>query len=172
MGTRRVVAGHDESGKAVIQFDGDAPSVAKPTNTIEITNLWITDQTPASNSGDEDPANQKIGIPPPPNGSIFRIVEFGPEGAEGAEDEREHLAASGADQQAEARHPGMHKTHSIDYAIIMTGEIYLLVDEAETLVRAGDVVVQRGNNHAWANRGTEACRIAFILIDAEPVGDN
>jgi uncharacterized cupin superfamily protein len=63
----------------------------------------------------------------------------------------------------------MHATNSIDYAVIMTGEIYMLVDDDEVHLKAGDVVVQRGNNHAWSNRGAEPCRIAFILIDAEPV---
>ncbi len=169
MGIRRVVAGNDETGKAVIQFDSDASNVKQPTSSITTTLLWVTDTSPANNEGSEDTADQEIGIPPPPNGSIFRIVEFGPEGSKGRSDEAKYLSSVGAQQDESARHPGMHKTNSIDYAIIMSGEIDMLVDEDEVHVKAGDVVVQRGNNHAWANRGTEPCRIAFILIDSDPV---
>jgi mannose-6-phosphate isomerase-like protein (cupin superfamily) len=169
MAIRRVVAGEDETGKAVIQFDSEAQNVSQPTSSIETTLLWVTDSAPASNAGNEDTADQVIGIPPPPNGSIFRTVEFGPEGSEGASDELEYLSTVGAEQEEGARHPGMHKTNSIDYAIILTGEIDMLVDEDEVHLKAGDVVVQRGNNHAWANRGTEPCKIAFILIDAVPL---
>jgi mannose-6-phosphate isomerase-like protein (cupin superfamily) len=169
MSTRRIVAGNDENGKAVIQFDSDATNVKTPTSTIESTLLWVTDSSPANNTGNADAADQQIGIPPPPNGSIFRIVEFGPERSEGASDEAKYLSSVGAEQHEDARHPGMHKTNSIDYAIIMSGEIDMFVDEDEVHVKAGDVVVQRGNNHAWVNRGTEPCRIAFILIDSDPV---
>ena len=171
MGIRRVVAGHDENGKAIILSDGDAANVQQQTSTIESTLLWVTDSAPASNSGTTDTADQEIGIPPPPNGSIFRIVEFAPEGKDGANEELEYLASVGAEQHEGARHPGMHKTHSIDYAIIMSGEVDMFVDEDEVHLKAGDVVVQRGNSHAWVNRGTEPCRIAFILIDAVPVAD-
>jgi hypothetical protein len=78
MGIRRVVAGHDEKGKAIILFDGDAPNVRQPTKEITSTLLWVTEETPASNEGDADTTDRTIGIPPPPNGSIFRIVEFAP----------------------------------------------------------------------------------------------
>ncbi len=169
MGIRRVVAGHDESGNAIILSDGDAPNVHQPTSAITSTLLWVTDSAPASNEGSEDTADQEIGIPPPPNGSIFRVVEFAPEGKDGASEELEYLAKVGAEQHDGARHPGMHITHSVDYAIIMSGEIDMFVDEDEVHLKAGDVVVQRGNNHAWVNRGTDPCRIAFILIDAHPV---
>ena len=171
MGIRRVVAGHDENGKAIILSDGDAANVQQPTSTIESTLLWVTDSAPAGNSGTTDTADQEIGIPPPPNGSIFRILEFAPEGKDGANEELEYLASVGAEQHEGARHPGMHKTHSIDYAIIMSGEVDMFVDEDEVHLKAGDVVVQRGNSHAWVNRGAEPCRIAFILIDAVPVAD-
>jgi len=169
MGIRRVVAGHDEKGKAIILFDGDAPNVRQPTKEITSTLLWVTEETPASNEGDADTTDRAIGIPPPPNGSIFRIVEFAPEGSAGDAESAAYIGSVGAEQQEGARHPGMHATNSIDYAVIMTGEIYMLVDDDEVHLKAGDVVVQRGNNHAWSNRGAEPCRIAFILIDAEPV---
>jgi len=76
--------------------------------------------------------------------------------------------AGGAEQPEGARHPGMHKTNSIDYALIMEGEIDMLMDDTEVHLQAGDVVVQRGTVHAWANRGSAPCKIAFILIDAVP----
>jgi len=166
--TRRVVAGHDHKGKAIIQFDGEASNVHQPTSNIQTTLLWITDSIPANNHGNEDTANQKVGIPPPPSGSIFRVVEFGPEDDNSRTEESIHLSSEGANQDQNARHPGMHRTHSIDYAIIMNGEIDMLVDDDEVHLKAGDVVVQRGNNHAWVNRGKEPCSIAFVLIDATP----
>jgi mannose-6-phosphate isomerase-like protein (cupin superfamily) len=107
---------------------------------------------------------------------VFRIVEFPPEGHDldhADPSGQAMLKAAGAivkgDEGLTARHPGMHKTNTIDYAIILSGEIDMLVDEDEVHLRAGDVVVRRGTYHAWANRGTEPCRIAFILIDAAPV---
>ncbi|MDP6644164.1 MAG: cupin domain-containing protein [Rhodospirillales bacterium] len=170
MGIRRVVTGHDESGKAVVIYDGDAPNVKRPTSEIESTLFWVTDKSPADNSGDEDTGNRDVGIAPGPGGAIFRVVEFGPEGGAASEDELEYLSkVGGAERPEGARHPGMHKTNSIDYAIIMSGEIDMLLDGSEVHVKAGDVIVQRGTVHAWANRGSEPCKIAFILIDADPV---
>ncbi len=168
MGTRRVVAGHDEDGKAVILYDGEATNIRTPTKEITSTLLWVTDDTPADNDGTEDAADRQIGIPPPETGSIFRIVEFAPEGSQGDAEGAAYIGGAGAIQQEGRRHPGMHITNSIDYAVIMSGEIYMMVDEDEVLLEAGDVVVQRGNNHAWSNRGTEPCRIAFVLIGAHP----
>ena len=169
MGIRRVVAGINKTGKAVIQYDADATNVTQATNNIKTTLLWVTDQAPTNNEGNEDSANQEIGIPPPPMGSIFRIVEFTPEGSDGGSDEYKYLSSVRAEENECARHPGMHKTNSIDYAIIMSGEIDMLVDDDEVHLKAGDVIVQRGNNHAWANRGTNPYSIKFILIDSDPV---
>ena len=170
MGIRRVVTGHDDNGKAVVIFDGDAPNVKNPTSGIESTLFWVNNATPADNSGSEDAGNADVPIAPGPGGAIFRVGEFGPEG-DGAEseDELDYLSkAGGAEQPEGARHPGMHKTNSIDYALIMEGEIDMLMDDTEVHLQAGDVVVQRGTVHAWANRGSAPCKIAFILIDAVP----
>ncbi len=173
---RRVVTGHDADGKAVIVADGEAPRSWRQPSGLGHSLFWVTDAMPVDNAGHAEGGDQDIGIPPPPHGSVFRIVEFPPEG-----DDLDHadpigqemLKASGAivkgDAGLTARHPGMHKTNSIDYAVILSGEIDMLVDEDEVHLQAGDVVVQRGTYHAWANRGTEPCRIAFILIDAAPV---
>jgi mannose-6-phosphate isomerase-like protein (cupin superfamily) len=173
---RRVVTGHDADGKAVIIADGEAPRSWRRPSGLGQSLCWVTDTMPVDNTGHADGGDQDIGIPPPPHGSVFRIVEFPPEG-----DDLDHadpsgqamLKAAGAivkgDAGLTARHPGMHKTNTIDYAVILSGETDMLVDEDEVHLRAGDVVVQRGTYHAWANRGTEPCRIAFILIDAAPV---
>lgn len=163
---RRVVAGHDENGKAVIQYDSDAPNVRDNPNGPSSTLFWVTDQTPADNSGSEDTGNTAVGIPPPPNGSVFRIVDFPPEAADRAEEEAEIEPQAGVEHGK--GHPGMHKTNSIDYAIVMEGEIDMMLDDSEVHLKAGDVVVQRGNMHAWANRSGGVCRIFFILIDSIP----
>jgi naringenin degradation protein FdeH len=79
------------------------------------------------------------------------------------------MSASGAMDPDVSRHPGMHKTATVDYAIVLSGEIYAVMDEGETLLRAGDTLVQRGTNHAWSNRNETPCLVAFILVSASPV---
>ena len=170
---RRVVTGHDASGKAVVLMDGEAKKVkVRMGNGPAMTMLWVTDETPADISGDVDAAERDIGIPPPPNGSIFRIVEFPPEkevknnlSSEKMMEEMGLTPIVGAGEKP--RHPGMHRTSTIDYAIVISGELDMLLDDSEIHVKAGDVVVQRGSNHAWVNRGDTPCSIAFILIDAK-----
>ena len=122
----------------------------------------------------EGPAGDvKIGVPPPPGGSIFRIVDFGPVTADAPRVDhatvmKEMGITHGAEGRRPPRHPNMHWTRSVDYAIVLTGEIDMLLDDTEVHLKAGDVLVQQGTNHAWVNRGTESCRIAFVLIDAQP----
>ena len=171
--TRRVVTTNDASGKAVVLLDGPAPNVSVRRETgLASTLLWVTDSTPPDISGDADVADREIAVPPPPDGSIFRIVEFFPEKElekkVNNEEMLKEMGLSGTgDMGAKPRHHGMHRTDSIDYAVIMSGEIDMLLDDSEVHLKAGDVVVQRGTNHAWANRGDEPCKIAFILIDAK-----
>ncbi len=105
---------------------------------------------------------------PPTRGSIFRVVDFPPAPAFGAVDNAAMLREMGIGAgPSDARHATMHRTKSIDYAVVISGEIDMLLDDSEVHLKAGDVLVQRGTNHAWVNRGTESCRIAFVLIDAE-----
>jgi mannose-6-phosphate isomerase-like protein (cupin superfamily) len=169
---RRVVTAHDERKTAVVLFDGAAPHrVVRQGGRIAATLLWVTGSTPARFSK-RDAADVTIGVPPPPGGTIFRIVEFGPGGADApradhAATMREMGIAHGTEGRRPPRHPDMHWTRSVDYAIVLRGEIDMLLDETEVRLKAGDVVVQQGTNHAWVNRGTEPCRIAFVLIDAE-----
>jgi mannose-6-phosphate isomerase-like protein (cupin superfamily) len=170
---RRVVTTHDASGKAVVGFDNIAPQTGgQPELGVKVFNLWTTDQTPADIAGSDDAATRRVGIPPPPNGSIFRVVEFQPTPKADKLDPNFLAKIAGHDGKPGSkplRHPGMHRTHSIDYAIVLSGEIDMLLDDSEVHLEAGDVLVQRGAVHAWVNHGKEPCRIAFILIDAKGI---
>jgi mannose-6-phosphate isomerase-like protein (cupin superfamily) len=128
------------------------------------TLLWATDESPADISGSADRAAREIGVPPPPLGSVFRVVEFPP--GRGELSREAVLKEMGLSGQAASQHAGMHRTRSVDYAVVMEGEIDMILDEGEVHLAAGDVLVQQGTNHAWVNRGERACRIAFVLIDA------
>ena len=171
---RRIVTGKDASGKAVVIHDAPAASVHhRAENGLTNTLLWITEATPADLSGQADAANRKIGIVPPPGGTIFRVVEFAPQKEVTADYETRLKIMQGLGVAPEGpsrehpRDPGMHRTPTIDYAVIVSGEIDMLLDDSEVHLKAGDVVVQRGTNHAWVNRGSVPCRVAFILIDAK-----
>jgi hypothetical protein len=142
-----------------------------------VTDFWKTSATPADNgpASGEDPCGLPIQVAPPAGGSAFRVVQFPPD-----QDWAAKAAAMGGsvaiDETAKAAHTGgpvrhahMHRTHSIDYAIVLSGEIWAVMDEGETRMTAGDVLIQRGTNHAWANRSNAPCIIAFVLIDARPL---
>ena len=124
-----------------------------------VTMLWVTGETPVDMSASSDRAETKVGVPPPANGSIFRIVDFPPTAA-GAPpvDHHEMLVGMGIDPatQGYSRHPNTHRTRSIDYAIVLEGEIDMLMDDTEVHMKAGDVLVQQGTNHAWVNNGDQA----------------
>jgi len=168
--TRRVVTGHDDQGRAVVLVDGAAPNVRVRTESGVIsTLLWVSDKTPADISGRADRSESAIGVAPPPNGSVLRVVEFPPL-ANGPEriDHAEVMREMGLPHEAKpARHAFTHRTRSLDYAIVLEGEIDMLLDDSEVHLRAGDVLVQQGTNHAWVNNSTQSCRIAFVLIDAQ-----
>jgi naringenin degradation protein FdeH len=164
---RRVVTGHRD-GRAVVLSDSAAPNQKlRQASGLVSTLVWVTDETPADISGSADRAAREIGVPPPPNGSILRVVDFPPERA--PRSRQAILAEMGVGDHGGARHPGMHRTRSVDYAIVLEGEIDMLLDEGEVHLAAGDVLVQQGTNHAWVNRGTIRCRIAFVLIDAKEI---
>ena len=169
---RRIVTGHNAKGQSVIVSDGPSPHVLTlpGRGDFALTNLWVTESAPAKNEGTADAAARPVVLEPPANGTIFRVVEFPPEKSAGAFDRKAAFASMGADHAMDpdaARHPGMHKTATVDYAIVLSGEIYALMDEGERLMKAGDVLIQRGTNHAWANRSDRTARIAFVLIDGE-----
>jgi mannose-6-phosphate isomerase-like protein (cupin superfamily) len=164
-----VVTGHDASGRAVVLIDGNAPNAKlRKATGLTSTLLWATDGSPADNSGNKDNADRDIGIAPPERGSIFRMVDFPPASEVGTVDNATMLKEMGlSGGHADPRHATMHRTRSVDYAVVISGEIDMLLDDSEVHLEAGDVLVQRGTNHAWENRGTESCRIAFVLIDAD-----
>jgi mannose-6-phosphate isomerase-like protein (cupin superfamily) len=170
---RRLVTGHDANGRSKFLLDGDAPTVLvmPQMGNLTVTDLWETYESPASNAGDKDNTERAVHLEPGPGGTIFRIVEFPPDatwktGAKGAE----AFAALQASHAADSGHsdPGMHKTHTVDYALVLEGEIWAVMDTDERLMRAGDVLIQRGTNHAWANRTDRNCRVMFVLCDAKP----
>jgi naringenin degradation protein FdeH len=171
---RRVVTGHNDRGKSIILSDAPSPHVLSLMDDppFGLTDLWVTSATPADNTGTTDTAARTIVLEPPRGGSIFRVVEFPPDGLTAGKLDRHKLfdamGAGGAMDQDASRHPGMHKTATIDYALVLSGEIHAVLDEGETLLRAGDVLVQRGTNHAWSNRSGAPCLVAFILISAHP----
>jgi naringenin degradation protein FdeH len=173
---RRVVTGHNAQGKSVIISDTATPHLyQRSSGSATVMELWETRSTPADNRGNDDAIARGFRLPPPKNGSVFRIIEYPPDkerlkalAAEraGPDDGSGRLAAA---DKANPRHLGFHKTNSVDYAIVLAGEIYALMDEGEVLLEAGDVLIQRGTNHAWSNRTDEPCTVAFVLIDADPV---
>ena len=164
---RRVVTGHRD-GKAVVLFDSAAPNQKlRQASGVVSTLLWVTDEAPADIAGSSDRAAREIGVPPPPNGTIFRVVDFPP--AAGTRSREAVLKEMGVADHDSARHPAMHRTRSVDYAVVLEGEIDMLLDDSEVHLEAGDVVVQQGTNHAWVNRASGDCRIAFVLIDANGI---
>jgi mannose-6-phosphate isomerase-like protein (cupin superfamily) len=171
---RRVVTGKNTAGKAVILSDGSAANVHdRPEAGTSNTLLWMTDCAPATLSDSADAGACRVGVEPPPNGTIFRVVEFAPEKNIKSDYEMRvrlmrslNLAPEGSTRD-HPRHPGMHRTATIDYAIILSGQIDMLLDDSEVHLQAGDTVVQRGTNHAWVNRSDHPCRIAFILVSAQ-----
>jgi mannose-6-phosphate isomerase-like protein (cupin superfamily) len=162
---RRIVTGHRD-GRAVVLFDGVAPNQKlRQASGLVSTLLWVTEETPADISRATDRSLREIGVPPPADGTIFRMVDFPPESA--ARSREAILKEMGVSDQGGARHAAMHRTRSVDYAIVLEGEIDMLLDDSEVHLAAGDVLVQQGTNHAWVNRGTRPCRVAFVLVDAK-----
>jgi mannose-6-phosphate isomerase-like protein (cupin superfamily) len=163
--SRRIVTGHDAEGESVIVIDGSPTPFGA---------YWLTDSTPVNNTGAGDAGQQVRKLEPPPGGSIFRFAAIPPEDPKVSREERERQTAKMFAQMDAThcradttRHPGMHKTRTIDYVILLSGEVTLLVDKGEVDLKPFDVVVQRGTNHAWVNKGKEPALIAAVLIDAK-----
>lgn len=138
----------------------------------------MTDRVPANNAGTKDNADRPVRLEPPPSGVLFRYFALTPEkelasipSAEREKNTAAFFAALGASHARvdTSRHVGMHKTKTVDCIILLSGEVDLLLDEGEVHLKPFDVVIQRGTNHAWVNRGTEKALLAAVLIDAEPV---
>jgi len=168
--TRRIVTGHDANGKAVVLFDSSLQPKQRSAGANGTTLLWVTGESPVDVASSADRAQTQVGVPPPANGTIFRIVDFAPAAPNAAPiDHHQILLSMGIDPatQGYSRHANTHRTRTVDYAIVLDGEIDMLLDDSEIHVKAGDVLVQQATNHAWVNNGTEPCRIAFILIDGK-----
>ena len=145
MKVRRVVTGHDENGRAIVTSDALMDNVITMKSGHQGCLMWVTEETPCSVDGDDDPAQQVRGIAPPPLGSVLRILEVMP-----------------------GKPAFMHRTDSIDYALVLEGECVMLLDEGEEVsLSAGDILIQRGTWHGWTNRSDKPCRLAFILIGAQ-----
>jgi naringenin degradation protein FdeH len=175
---RRVVTGHDSSGKAIVVSDGLAPAVrTNPLRPGHISvDLWKTGASPVVLTHEEpDPTLGPKQIHPSPGGTIIRISEIAPESEAVRnmlpEQAREVFKAMGNEAASTfgrgGRHPFMHRTETIDYAVVLEGEIVLLLDDEDVHLKAGDVVIQRGTNHAWSNRSSKPCRMLYVLMDGE-----
>lgn len=144
---RRIVTGHDREGKSIVVADGPPPPASAPSSrVVNFVELWSTQSDPAELGAEiaKEPTERPFSLGPGAHGSVLRLVDFAPE-------------PPGAT-------PRMHRTETLDYGIVLEGEIYMILDDSETLVRAGDIVVQRGTDHAWQNRSNAPCRMAFILL--------
>jgi mannose-6-phosphate isomerase-like protein (cupin superfamily) len=169
---RRVVTGHDANGRSVVLADGESPHrfVLEKAGGLVLTELWETRSAPADNRGAADAAAHERRIEPVNGGTVFRVIEYPPDRERlKSIDPEAHFQSMGARaaDAATRRHPGMHRTETIDYCIVLSGEIWAVLDEGEVLLRAGDCLVQRGTNHAWSNRSDFPCTIGFVLVSAE-----
>jgi hypothetical protein len=170
---RRIVTGIGSDGKSRIVEDGPPPVITSIAERpgLRNANIWTTSAMPAPIAAPDRIAEHKT-LYPPKHGTVIRVMDIPPEPAD-----HQALEAAYRGQSADmfpdhdridadkTRHPGMHITDTIDYAIILFGEMYAVMDDGETLMQAGDVLVQRGTNHAWSNRSGDVCRVAFILVD-------
>lgn len=171
----RVVTGHDVDGKAVVASNGPLPVVTeiKAIPGTVFHEVWNTSSTPVLIDGGIDPTTGPIVLPPPKQGTRIRFVDIPPDSPELlARDAAEMKAAfasigdaKASRMKADSPHPLMHRTESVDYGIVIEGELTLVLDDSEVELKPGSVVIQRGTNHAWANRSGKPCRILFILVD-------
>lgn len=147
---RRVVTGHDAAGVAKVLIDAPAANAKYPQPGQVSTLMWCTDGAPAAipiGEQPEDMGAKILGTAPPKNGTRFAVIDFPP-----------------------GNHAHMHRTETIDYVIVIEGEIEMDMDASTVKLKAGDIMIQRGTNHAWANRSDKRARVAFVLVDAEPLG--
>jgi len=167
---RRVVTKLDSSGKAVVMID-ERTRLTAPRPPNYAANVWVTGTSLPDFSATDDRGKTKIGLVPPKSGTVFRIVDFAPDSQGEHPTDMNHMmkivGAEAPKRGLPPRHPMMHRTRSLDYAIILSGEIDMLLDDSEVHLKAGDVLVQQATNHAWVNRSDKPCRVAFILIDSQ-----
>ena len=175
---QRIVTGHDREGKAIVIEKGPLPMVVE-LSAIPGTyfhEVWSTCATPAAIGNQEpDPTQGPLCLPPPAQGTRIRFVDIPPDTAEFLAQGASRMAlaftqagdVSASTVRAESPHPLMHRTETVDYGIVIEGEITLVLDDEEVVLKPGSVVVQRGTNHAWANRSGRHCRMLFVLVDGQ-----
>jgi mannose-6-phosphate isomerase-like protein (cupin superfamily) len=173
---RRFVTGLDGQNRSIVQIDDTASNILPIAGWpgAFITELWVTEESPVDNTGTRDRGARPIRHDPTPHGTIFRVVEIPPEMSGSAPiDVAAAFASMGSHnrptEQDARRHGSMHFTNSVDYIVVIAGEMAMLMDDGEVLLRPGDCVVQRGTKHAWVNRGDVPCVIAAVLVDARPI---
>lgn len=175
---RRIVTGHDAEGHARVASDGAPAHIVQVGGPAGATfyEVWHTRETPAViDRHSNEPTESSLVLAPPKGGTRIRVIDFPPEGEEirqmdeaGAREAFDSMSGGAASRFKQgAPHPLMHRTQSVDYGIVLEGEMVLVLDREETTLRAGDIVVQRGTNHAWSNRSGRRCRMAFVLIDGQ-----
>lgn len=145
---RRVVTGLDANNRSMAMFDSRVPLAPVP-NDLGLANLWVTDTYPPGFTFKADTVSKSVGISPPEHGTQFGVVEFPPL------------------DPANPAKPLWHRTRTVDYVVVLSGEIDLMLDEQVVRLKAGDTIVQQATNHAWLNRGKESCRLLFVLMDAK-----
>ena len=155
-------------------IDGEAMAFKEMESMpgLALTDIWVTGDTPANNQGQADAADRPIVLEPPKNGTIFWVVKFPPDSAwRDSADAREALNSIGAGHASDQSvdDPMMHKTSTVDYLIVLKGEIWSILDDSEICLKQGDIMVQRGTNHSWSVRAEKPCLLAAILVDADPV---
>ena len=171
---RRVLTGEDSNGRSIFIEDGTSPAVRLVPQRpgYRVTNIWRTGEAPSAVEA-RDSISEHKGVLPPKHGTVLRVIDYPPEPQDPIELKRTQDATFAQlypDAQHELKpgeHPGMHRTDTVDYALVLVGEITAILEEDETVLRAGDILIQRGTNHAWANRSGKPARIAFILIDGK-----
>lgn len=171
----RVVTGHDAQGRSIVSSEGPLPTiveVAAIPGTL-FHEVWSTSTTPVCVDNGADPTLGALVLSPPEQGTRIRFVDIPPDTAEflASADSKMHEAfsqigeAAASTVQADSPHPLMHRTESVDYGIVIEGEMTLVLERGEVALKPGSVVVQRGTNHAWANRSGKPCRMLFVLVD-------
>jgi len=167
---RRVVTGLDANNKAVVMFDSRMPLQTGPYG-LNSTNLWVTNSYPLGFSFKDDTSAIPVGVSPLDHGTKFRVVEFLPLDAATEAKMEPGFLMKAVGPVAPARglpvtHPLMHRTRSVDYAVVLSGEIDMMLDDTVVHLKPGDTIVQQATNHAWVNHGTGTCRILFVLMDS------
>ena len=170
---RRIVTGHNENGDSIILFEDTSKNVTHIPSWegLYVTEMWVTSEMPISNDGEEDRSLRPMKHDPDPSGTIFRLVEIPPESKtsfNAAGIFNELGSTNKPSEKDAARHPTMHKTNSVDYLVVLSGEMTMEMESGSTHLRQGDCIVQRGTNHAWVNKSDKPCVLAAVLIDAHP----